>query len=462
MRKMRFFLRSAVPDFLLVLVSSVCLSLAVSYGFDAAAGLRGNVLIHAGIAIPLLVILFAGGWSKKAVAASAFGVCVYCAAVIVVCALSVPADVPLFVDAQINDVDGNYVVFGFVLVVVPVLTYLLSRRRVGVLVLLVGGVLTFGLTQYLFRAWATEEPGTVIALVGMIALFALFVFQGYRSNVVQSSRVRKTAFAPAAAFAVVVSALCLGVGALAFVLVIGNLGLTTPEIKPFQDYYARPVVEYSGVYDEQQVDNPDLTTSQTNDTVLDSNQDAEDGQHDQSPQDNQNQGADPLTQTFQFLSAFDPSDWNAAFAAINYQQLALSALAIAALIVLALAILVLIWDQRRKRRLQKWAQEPVQTRIYHMYDYFVDRFAKMGLRRPENMTLLEYALASRQNMAPFAQGTRGVDFLALTLAYQRACYAAGSATEADGTLFESFYQAFYKNARTYVGKRKWLFLYWRM
>ena len=460
MTKKQFFLRSALPDFLLVLVASVCLSLTVSYGFESAAAFRGNPLVHVAVAVPLLLILFAGGWSKKAVAPSAVGAVAFSAVVVGASAALMPSETPLFVDAQINDVADNYVIFAFVVIIVPVLTYLLSRRKVGVLVLLLAGVLSFELIQYLYKDWVSAQPGTIIALIGMVALFSLMVFQGYRANLYAATRVKQASFGAAAGFGVLTSCLCMLVGVAAFVVVIGNLGLSTPDIKPFQDYYVRPVVEYSGVYSQQQVEDPDQTTDQTNNQMNDSNQEAEGGSQSQQQDDTQDQGSNPLNQAVQFMSSFDVSNWNAAFNAISYEQLALGFSLIALLVVAAVVAAILIKRYTRALRLKKLQDKDYSYRIWALYDFLVKRMQRLGIKRPEQLTLLEYAMASRTALLPFAQGTGGVDFLAVTLAYQRACYANKSATKEDYEAVERFYNAFFQNAKTYAGKKKWILKFW--
>ena len=47
--RMRLFLRSSAFDFLLVLVLSCALVFTVSYGFESAPDLRGNLALEAGV-----------------------------------------------------------------------------------------------------------------------------------------------------------------------------------------------------------------------------------------------------------------------------------------------------------------------------------------------------------------------------------------------------------------------------
>ena len=77
-------------------------------------------------------------------------------------------------------------------------------------------------------------------------------------------------------------------------------------------------------------------------------------------------------------------------------------------------------------------------------------------------TPLEFAMATRAQLEPFSRGTGGVDLLAVTLAYQRACYGVQESVDEDYLLVERYYRAFFKNARDYVGGPKWLLTFWRV
>lgn len=460
--RLRLFLRASVLDLLLVLVVSVGLVFTISYAFESVPDIRGNVLIDTALVLPMLVILFAGSWSKRALAPSAVAAVVYAVVVIGVCVAMKPADVPLFVDNQVNDVAENPLIFGFIAMAVPAVTYLLSRRRTGMIVLFVVAVVACGAVQFLYRDWTTNEPGLACSLIVLLACGALFVYQGYRRSIYQVKRLEKTAFAQAAAFAAGIVGVCLLISVGLFYGVISPLGLTTPEIKPFEDYYTRPVIEYSGVYDESQVDNPDLATNQTNDEQNDSNQDAEGGRDNQSPEENQETGGNPISNFIQQMMSFDSTDWDQQFMAISYEQLRLGALVFGLLLVAAIVAAVLLKRWWREQRLKKLEGESYSVRIWTLYEFLTNRFARLGIKRPETLTLMEFAMATRSTMAPFARGTGGVDFLELTLVYQRACYDEGRITEDDWRSVERFYRAFFGNARTYVGKVRWLRDFWRM
>lgn len=460
--KLRLFLRAAVGDFTLVLFAAVGLVLTVSFGFESAPLLRGNVAIVTAAVVPLLAIMYAGSWSKRAAAIAAVGVAAYCAIIVGICVAAQPYQVELFTDGVINDDPQSYVIFGIVLAIVPVLVYLLSRRRVGAIVLAVGAVLACGFIHLLYPDWGDVNGGTAVTAVVLIACGALLIFQRYRANAYQVQHLESTAFGAAFAYSAIISAACFAVGALVFHAVISPLGLQTVEIRPFQDYYYRPVVEYTGVYDVSLVEDPDTVTGELNDQVSYTNEEAEGGADSQSPDSTQAAGSNAVASALEQMAAFDITSWLEEFMAISYERFRAGALAAVIAIVVLLIAMAFLQRYWRRRRIARLENQPLEQRIWELYGFFCKRFARLGYGKPDSMTPLEYAFASATNLSQFSQDTGGIDFVDVTLAYQRACLDVGRATEEDWQNMKNFYRPFFRNARMQMGGLRWLKYFWRM
>ncbi|MDR3308116.1 MAG: hypothetical protein LBS58_04380, partial [Coriobacteriales bacterium] len=259
--RLSLFLQSALPDFLLVLVISTALVFTVSYGFNSAAAYRGNVALVAVLVLPLIVALFAGSWSKKALIPSAVAVIAVAVAYIGISIAIIPSGLDLLVfDTGIglwtlNDVAGSYVIFAFILIVVPILAYLLSRRGALLAILVVLGLLACGTIQFLYRDFMTDAGGLWAFLFALLGMAMMFTYQSYRQSIYQAKRVRKVAFFGAFGFSALISAVFVAIGLVVFYVVIASLGLTTPEIKPFQEFWAQPEIALSGT--TQDVERPD-------------------------------------------------------------------------------------------------------------------------------------------------------------------------------------------------------------
>lgn len=108
------------------------------------------------------------------------GYVVASAIVIGALAAAMPAGMAVFSGGVIDDSADSYVVFGLVLVAVPAVVYLLSRRPAGMAVLVLAATIALGTIQFLYRGWVSSQPGTAVALFVYGALAALFVNRAYR------------------------------------------------------------------------------------------------------------------------------------------------------------------------------------------------------------------------------------------------------------------------------------------
>lgn len=459
--RLAMFMQGALFDLLLVLAASTALVFTVSYGFDSAADLRGNIALTAGVCLLVLLPMYAGSWSKKALA-PAIVVCVaVCVGAVCAFAAAMPAGTELFIDGQVNDVADNYVIYAMVLVLVPVIVYLLSRRTAGLFFMLVLAVVACGAIQFLYRDWITAQPGIPAFIVVMVSVCMMFVYQTYRSSVYGAKRAKKPVFGQVFGFSALISAVCVGLACVVFFAGINALGISTPDIKPFKDYYQKPVVEYTGVYTEQQVDNLDIKTSTLSDEWKDTSRQGEGGNNVNTPDDLIS--SDPLTGLAQSLEGFDASEWAEQFQTVGYNVLEPQHIALIILVLAAFVALVLYWRRRRDKRLAKWRELPSNQEAIAIYDFVQQRFKRLGVKKTPTLTPLEHAMASRKELAAFSRGTGGVDLMQFTLLWQRAYYGSRELDPDQLAAMERYYQAFFTNAKAYSGKLKWLlWRFWRI
>jgi hypothetical protein len=456
------FFQASIPDFLLVLMVSVALTFTVSYGFYSAAAYRGDVPFIAVASLPLLVILFAGSWSKRALIPSALGVVVLAGTIIGISVAATPADVGVFVDGGYHDVEDNYVAFGFLLAVVPVVVYLLSRRMVGLVVLLFFAVLACGSIQFLYREWTADQAGLFASVTVLLGIAVMFVYQCYKQSVYQAKRIKSTAFAGAFAFSVLIGVACVLVGVAVYFGIIANLGLSTPEIKPFERYVAHPELVVSGTIDEFDQRDEELTSDDLSESERDSSQDAEGGNRSDSSDSSGEAQGSPRGGLAQLLSAFDVRNWDPEYNPIGYLILQWSAIVLLVFIPLVLIVCLLLWRYRRTLRLKRLEKEPYPYRVWYLYGFLLERLGRLKMPKPDYLTPLEFALGARRAMLPFAQGTGDVDFVVVTNVYQRVCYGGCDVGKTDYDCLVTYYRAFFKNARRHVGGLKWLWKFWRI
>lgn len=456
--RMTLFLRASVFDYVLVLIVSCALTFTVSYGFYSAPDLRGNVALIAAASAVLLAVLYFGGWSKRAVAISAAVYAVLAAGVVAFIASLSPEAVDLFVDGQINDVENNFAVFGIVVVVVPPIVYLLSRRSWGMVALFFLGTLACGAIQFLYRDWISSEPGTIAALVAYVGMGALFVMQGYRHGVLTSRIVKKTSFLAAFTFGVVGASACVGVGALMFYGIISGLGLGTVDAKPFEDYYTRPVIEYDGDFEQELVYDPELGTSNLSDEI-DYTNDDENGV--EGEQDAQSSGG------FSFVSSvidtLNMDEWQETFEAIRFDIPLPMRVLLWLLPPLIVALAVYLRYRRREQRLRAIERRPIPERVVLLYNFFMRGLKCLKVEKPPSATPLEFALSTAGELAGFARNESHADLLGITLIYQRAVYGAGNVSYEDYRYVRDYYESFFENAHARMGHLGWALKgFWRI
>lgn len=460
MRRYGSFLRAMGYDFALVIVLATALSYAVLSGFEATMNLRMNIGLSALLGGIMLVMLYAGSWSRSLRVVSIVGAVVY-AAICIVVAIALAGDAtPVIVDGAVNDVEGNYAIFVVVVLTVAVLCYLLSRTRPGMIVLAVLAVFCCGVVQFLFRDWSSQEGGLVVFLVVLCASVALYIYRRYYIGVTKSEHNERVVFGQAALLGLGISALAIALSGLAFSLVIAPMNLSTPLLKPFEYYIIPPITEYTGAYDQYLVENPDEFSSLLNEREDATTQNAKGGSV---PDEEQvDKATNPFITFLQSIAIFSEDDWSEDFDPVSIERMRFALLVLLLLFVLATLAVIIARIRVRDRRLRKLEDKPLSERVVFLYEFLLTRLDRLGLGKPETSTPLEFAFDSRRNLVPFTRRTGQVDFVKVTLVYQRAVYAGGDVSEEDYDCVRRYYRAFFNNAHRHVGTPRWLWKFWRI
>lgn len=451
----RLFIESSVPDFLLVVLVSVTLTFTVSFGFDSAWDYRGNVALIAFITVPLLLAMFMGSWSKRALVPSIVVTAALSVAIVAVAVALSPE--PLFTDAGLNDAVGSYGIFSVIAVVVPVLVFLLSRRPLGLVFLLLGSVAACGLIQFLYREWISEQPGIAAAVAMLFGIGMMFVYQCYKQSVYSANRVKRTSFLGAFGFSALMGAVCVLVGAAVFYGVVAVTDWQTPEVKLVEAYVSPPTSDQARDY-QKMPDQGDTTSDNTDDQEQDPDTA---GGSDVDVQSGQGMLQSTIVGRFAMqLAGIDPDvpqddpdvpqdDWHLAV------QLMWAILA--ALVVLAVVVFVLLWRYRRTLRLRRMAKRSNAYQTFYLYTFLLERFRRMKIRKPRQLTPLEFAVGFSKAMLPYTRDTGGVDFVEVSSLYQDVAFGAYEPTDEELDRVKAYYRAFYRNAFRATAWPKWIF-----
>ncbi len=460
--RVRLFFQSTVPDFLLVLVLAAALSYTVSYGFHSAWDYRSNPVLVAALTVPPLLALFVSSWSKKALGPSI--VAFVAVSVVMLAVAGALSPDPLVGEGGPADTAGNYVIFVLIVIVVALVSFLLSRRTAGLVFLLAGAIVACGLIQFLYPEWMTEQPGIPATLLIILAAGMLFIYHCYKQSVYSANRVKRTSFAGATGFSALIALACVLVGLGVFYGVVQASGLTTPDIKLFEEYVSPPVDENADDY-ELTEEVGDETSSNTDDTQSQTNQEG-DGASPSSIGDVVSGAildsalANVIAQAtgLDLGSTDDDGDETSRWIILQITSLVLAILAI-----LAVVAVILLQRYRRTWRLKRIASKSNAYQAWFLYTFLLGRLRRLRIRKPAQLTPLEFAVGFSRAMVPFTRDADGVDFVEVSSAYQDAVFGGLQPSDEELDRVKGYYRAFFKNARKYVGWPKWiLWKFWRI
>ena len=454
------FIRANVPDFLLALALSVALSYAILSGFDASLNMRTQFALEALIAGVFLLICYVGAWSRGMRIVSIVVALLYAVGAVIGALAMTPAVVSAIAEGAVNDVEGNYAIFVIVLLVVALFVYLMSRSRAGVVILAIVAVFSCGVTQFLFRAWLFEEGGLVDSVLVLGICVAFVIYQRYRVGIVKSDQRARPSFAMGAIVGVVAAMASVGIAALLFMGIIAPLNLETPVLKPFEHHIIPPIVDYTGANDQYLVEDPEVFSSLLNEREDATSQNAEGGSV---PDEEQTETASsPLMRFLQSIAIFSEDDWSEDFDPVTIDRMHFGFLFILVFLLSVVIGLVLLRMSRRKARLHKMRDESYDRQVIYLYGFLLSRLKRLKMGKPDTSTPLEFAYDSRRKLVPFTRKTGKVDFVKVTLVYQRAAYGLGPVSQEDYDGVCRYYRAFFGNAHRHVGTLKWLWKFWRI
>jgi hypothetical protein len=444
------FLRASVFDFVLVLIISYALVSTVSFGFNVAPGLRVNIGLIAGALVALLVVLFAGSWSKRAVLLSALGTLVVAAVIIVWGVMSSTSE------NFLEDIVQNNTAFAFILVLVPVVSYLLTRRVAGLAIFAVAGLVTCGLIKILYPEYLFTE-----LMVFLIGTLTLFIYKNYQRGIYSAKSVGKVVFGQVFGSALAMSAVFVGAGALVWFLILALLspGALDPP-KLFQERRALETVYYTGVYDDTEQPNEENTSDETNDDERKTDKNTEDGTSPENSVGSSLEGPADTSMAGTFSYALNALVEQ--FNRISYERFQFTGLIIALLALVALVGVILLKRHLRKWRLKRLARFSYGYQICVLYQFLLGRLRRLGFKKPHPVTPLEFARDTRHGMLIFARGSDEVDFVRVTELYGAAFYGRQDMTFMELNEVTKYYLAFFRNARRYTGTLKWLWKFWRI
>ncbi len=445
--KVRDYLSSAIWDLVLCLCMSVCLVITTCEGFYVPASVQFGYVRIILLCLLLCAILVFAAFNKRTVIIGGI-------AFVVVAAFLV--GIGIFGTARTDltqDIEANEMTFYLILVGSCLVVFLLSRLRIGSVILLVIGCVDCAAIQFLYLQWLLPE-----FIIFVVAAVINLMFRNYLRSV-RDSQTAHTSFVAMVATAAVICALAVGAGFGIFYGIIAPLNPPARELILITDYKARPEIEIEATEDllellEDQLSNEEPEEDESTNVP-------EEDEGDESPE--ENEGDLETAEETGGLSGTDDGN-NRNTQNITYERIIALGFLILLLIFLIFVLPILIKRYLRTRRYRRMCALEPRLSAIEFYVFFVKRFGKVGLAKVKDDTPREYVEHIAPYLILFDEAAENADFASLTGIYERAAYGHADPSEEEIEQFKRYYKPFFRSCRKRVGTPKFLlrFLFFRL
>lgn len=426
--------KAMLVDVLLCTLISMAFAVIVFAGFDSSEPLLANLGSMAGIALLVTGVLEAGYRSGKsklivillsiaAIALSSFGLH----------QKSIGGSLGMWADF-LGAMDKNGNLFPAVTVMVALLIFWLARTKAGICLLFLGGAFLAAFFDLL--GYPVSASSLILFLLGCLTL----CFYRTREALGTSDFHWNTlAHSVMAAGLILLVAAGLFYGASGLLQPPGGKGELTARLRE------EPVMERLGI-----VSTKTILTEEPIPPEIQKQENPEEKKLEEEKQKDRRKETGRIGEGLHLAAALAVTFQ----AAEKYLWIAFPIVIVLVAAVVPARILL------RKRWYQKVLAASREQGVIQLYPYFLKRLGRIGLRRPQDMTLSEFAENAREALKGFA--VYDADFMRLTVIYQNVIYGGQRVSEKEFELFQDFYTEFPKNLKREMGSMKYLFAYFML
>ncbi len=428
---MKDYYRNHLWDILFCFLMSAGLALNVFAGYDSSDARTQSILPIALVCAVCILILFAAGYNRQTMLAG-----IAAAVIFIIGVLLIVRSAGVFRGE--SSIDDNPALFWMVTIAVSAICYLLSRWRIGILVLMVAGAVMTA--AFCFLEYPVHLPGYLVFFASVILVY---LYRVYDISLLASytGNVRYTRYAAQSTALVLVVALAAGG---IYAGIIRPLDLPTQELKLITRLESLEILQKVGISTRTEIPNEDNKTNNENNKKDRTNQQDQEEQEESPKEEKDETQQGDIQQNTQKEKA----------RAVNYRQdhtLRNILLALLAVLIIVSPFVLRILLRRRWEQKVKDAG-PTQGAVM-IYQYLTKKMKYAGFRRPEEVTLLAYARGQRRAMKSFAAGS--VDMMHLTRTYQEIIYGYREIDEVEFGRFWKFYEGFRENMKKKLGRARY-------
>lgn len=414
-------------DFILCLFISAGLAENIFAGYEMTDPWSGNIFAVAGVVAVVTVLLFCGYYNRMTVVIAMTAQTVALIAVIVILQQRGVFSAPY-------TIDGNPMLFWIIVISTSCVVFWAARTRAGLVVLFLAGTAmtaAFDILEYSVCRW-----GYCAFVWGV---FILFLYRVYCISHMYSER-EITALNMYFAQSVIAGTMVLLLASGAYYGIIKPMSPPADKLNLTQELLSMDILYEIGVASTRTLysDNP-VTTAENGKQQNTNNENYDENSQKQNEQKKEETvpGQDPITAlavTFKH----------------NLKMIWIAAASVLMMLVLAFIIKFIL----RKKWYNNLLRETKEDSAMELYNYFLKQLVKIGFRRPDGLTLLEYASGLQDKLEKFSTGQANI--LSLTQIYTRILYGCQKISEDEWELFNDFYKEFYRNLKNEMGNFKYL------
>ncbi len=441
---MKSFWRYHIWEALLCWITAVTLVLTFSQGFYIPATVANNIPLALLICGLTLLYAYFGSYNHTTMVCFTLGF-VAIAAVFFLWMRSAGID--------IIDEEGSATAIYIYYISAPLislLTFLLSRSRLGIVALFFMGSCLHAL--FVFLAY---NVATWCAALFLLAVIALFLLRQYRITALRSSTVNPDFgryFGLSAGLCLTATVLALAVWG----LVIRPLQPPTVDLTLLTNYMRYDILEMAGIARQYPVPDDAVTSTPPDQTlpVNEPEQSPDSPPADQSPD---SSAAESQAPSAPLDSLSTPTESQTLHSVSYDRKLTGWLAALILLVILLLASIPFFRQYLRRRQLTKLTSGTPQEQVIGLYQFYLKKFSRIGCARAPTQTEWEYTERYGAQLAPYLEG--GPSLSEMTALYMDARYGGLPASETDCAALASLYPIFLQNYRALSGRIRYLINY---
>lgn len=427
---MKTYLRLHAWDFLLTVLIAIGMHLNTFSAFMIRESYMTNYPLIATATVLVMLLMFVFGYNKRNAMIGAGSM----AAALAIWIIYLRAKDMLSLE---EGADETFPAFWTIVVFGSAIIYLLTRSRKVLFFAAPIGLLFCA--AFRFLEYPVSVPGLFLLVAAVILEIMYLVYKDSLLNADYGNYTIRHFLEQSVAICTVVIMLATGV----FYGIVKPLDPPTRDLKLITKLMSFDIMELLGVASTQEVKDPNDQNDNEDEDRQDEQEEEQEEEKEEDREDEQNR----------------ESEEDIAASSITYDERDYTVYWVTALVLFLLATPFVIKYVLRARRRRRLNGLDASNQAAFVYDFFLNRFKKLGFGKADSATILEYAEHQEEFLQNFT-ATDGTTFEELTEVFNRHLYSKTPIEEEQAKHFVAIYDSFYKNAKQYLGTWKYIRKFW--